>query len=176
MASTSAQSFCNGLRARRAIPVAVEGPRPERDRGDLVRADVLQLERLCQTIRLLGARAESPAGKSWGAFSATSRRQQYPTLTWRGGVGSRTRLPLARSLLKACMLTLADINRALDRLGPEALVPRTRWELPVHVAALRRRGATESEPETILLSQCDGVWGRPDDRTSHRHVPVPCTN
>src|SRR5262249_22106157 len=34
----------------------------------------------------------------------------------------------------SCMLTLLDINRALDRLGPLAFVPRTRPELAMYVS------------------------------------------
>src|SRR5262249_50890805 len=44
-------------------------------------------------------------------------------------------LVLARSLLSLSrMLTLVDINRALDRLGPLAFVPRTRPELAMYVS------------------------------------------
>jgi len=41
---------------------------------------------------------------------------------------------LARSLLKGGMLTLTDINRALDRLGMEIFIPRTRRQLALRVA------------------------------------------
>lgn len=49
------------------------------------------------------------------------------------------------------MLTLADINRALDQLGPGAFIPRTRRELAVDVAAGsvrldRDRGRAVSAP------------------------------
>jgi hypothetical protein len=33
---------------------------------------------------------------------------------------------MARALLSSCMLNLYEINRALDRLGEAAFVPRTR--------------------------------------------------
>src|SRR3989454_10682690 len=80
----------------------------------------------------------------------------------RGGVaadqtGGRSRAAsspsLARSLLRnACMLTLMEINRALNRLGVGAFIPRT---LAAHVAA----GCVplDREPETTVLLLSPGV-------------------
>jgi len=46
------------------------------------------------------------------------------------------------------MLTLTDINRALDRLGVEAFIPRTRWRLALPVA--RGTVHVDHDPETAV--------------------------
>jgi len=51
------------------------------------------------------------------------------------------------------MLTLMDINRALDRLGIEAFIPRTRWKL---AGSLRSSGGRRTRAPTFPR------WHRPE--------------
>src|SRR2546422_10559106 len=71
------------------------------------------------------------------------------------------------------MLTLTDINRALDRLGVEAFLPRTRREVAGSLPTSSRRTA----PAATLLGRHrpGSIYGRPygfreqvEDRTNAR--------
>jgi hypothetical protein len=56
------------------------------------------------------------------------------------------------------MLTLTDINRALDRLGVEAFIPRTRRLHALRVAVRARREAVRMDPDpsrAIPYRDCD---------------------